>query len=243
MPIDRKNIISLPGGTILKIGPEHCRIDYAWLKFIESCNLPDWIRVPKLRSSLVDFEWEDSHLYAFAMEKINILTLEEVFKRRPISDELVDRIIEGLCSLRIAVATVKTSNVVPGLDRCLLQGHMFPSNKKDCWNVSSQEEVKQILDEEAADGNNSLGIWEWAWGDCSPGNIYVSPEDDKTIYYADFGYAMNLPSGYDLWTLTTSHYSPDFTAPLIRAFGRRNISISPINLEAFTKVRDRYRRI
>lgn len=46
-----------------------------------------WVRVPKLRSLLVKFKWEGLRLYAFAMEKIKLPTLEEVFKRRLISDE------------------------------------------------------------------------------------------------------------------------------------------------------------
>lgn len=116
---------------------------------------------------------------------------------------------------------------------------MFSPNEDDCRNVSSQEEVRQTLDEEAVEGIGSFGTWEWAWGDCSPGNI--SPEDNKTIFYADFGYAMNLPSGYDLWTLTASHYSLDFTAPLTRAFAGKTTTIPTINLETFTKVRDQYR--
>ena len=243
MPIDHQNMVSLPGGTILKTGLEHCRTDYAWLNVFQSCSFPDWVRVPKLRSSLVEFKWEGALFYAFAMERINFPTLEEVAKTQPISDELADRIIEGLCSLRTAVATIKTSNAVPGLDKCLLQGHMFPPNEDSCWTVSSQDEVKQILHEKAADGNDFIGSWEWAWGDCSPGNIYISPEDDKAIYYADFGYAMTLPPGYDLCTLTESHYSPDFTAPLIRAFARKSSVGPPTNFEAFTKMRGRYRKL
>ena len=239
--MDRKNIVSLPDGNILKTGTEHCRTDYAWLKAFESCDLPDWVRVPKLRSSLVEFGWEGLHQYAFAMEKISFPTLEETLKTKPISAELADRIVEGLRALRTALATVKTTDAIPGLDKCLLQGHMFPPNEDSCWTASSQDEVKRILDEKSVDGNEFIGSWEWAWGDCSPGNIYISPEDDKTIYYADFGYAMNLPPEYDRWTLMVSHYSPNFTAPLIRAFARKSVGDLPINFEAFTKMRNRYR--
>ena len=212
------------------------------MKAFESSSLPDWVRIPKLRSSLVEFEYEGSHLYAFAMEEIRFPKLEEVLKTKPISDELADRIIEGLEFLRTAVGSIKTANAVPGLDKCLLQGHMFPPNEARCWTVSSQNEVKQILDEKAADGNEFVGSWEWAWGDCSPGNIYVSPEDDKTIYYADFGYAMNLPPAYELWTLMMSHYCSNFTAPLIRALLRRR-TVGPVNFEAFAKMPDRYRKL
>ena len=76
VPLDRKNIVSLPDGNILKTGPEHCRTDYAWLKVFGSCSLPDWVRVPKLRSSLVEVEYEGCHQYAFAMAKISFPTLE-----------------------------------------------------------------------------------------------------------------------------------------------------------------------
>lgn len=249
VPINRKNIVSLSDDAILKIGPEHCRADYAWLKVIQSlqasegCSIPDWVRVPKLRSQLVEFTWEGLHLYGFAMEKINFPTLAEVTKIQPINDELADRIVEGLVSLRTGIAIIKTSDAVPGLDKCLLQGHMFPPNEDSCWTVSSQDDVKQTLEEKVGDSNDFNGLWEWAWGDCGPENIYVSLEAGKTICYADLGYAMRLPRGYDLWTLKVSHYSPNFTAPLIRAFARKDSISSSIHFEAFTKMRNRYRKL
>lgn len=53
---------------------------------------------------------------------------------------------KSLASLRTAIATIKTPNAIPGLDKDLLQGHQFSPNEGSCWTVSSQDDVKQTLE-------------------------------------------------------------------------------------------------
>ncbi|KAJ4465569.1 hypothetical protein J3R30DRAFT_3722860 [Lentinula aciculospora] len=218
--------------AVLKMAGESCRADFCWLKAFEVCELPFGSSVLQLCSKLSRFDVdEDTHMDTFAMVKTPDMTMDDYLRRgKKLEDRLADQIVQSLVAVRDAAACIQTHDAIPNMGPFLLKGFMFPEsfrllpNERVEWTVSTQDDVKHVLESRVGPINEG---WEWAAGDLSPNNIYLSFDGHGNVVnvtFGDFETSMWLPKFYDWWTLdlngrpTVGIYPPSFTAPLTAAF-------------------------
>lgn len=228
----------------METGKEHCVSDFAWLQTFGAYRLPAGVRVPQLRSGLVNFQFENAEIYGFVMEQFEFKTLQAYLRHDPFDDAMADQIVKAYLDLRTAVAELRTPYVVPGYPKCVLQGHMFPVHGETPTTVTTLDRLKSILQSIIEDPTKFNEQWEMALGDLSAEDILLVMDGTKVIAIAfiDFGYTMMLPSGYDLWHLKNhSQDTPNFSSPLLAAFERQKITLSTPQCDAFDRIRKRFR--
>ena len=245
VPIESKGIVRLPKDILMKTGKEYCVADFAWLQNIGACRLPVGVRVPQLRSGLVRFDFEDADIYGFVMEQLKLKTLEAHLRDNAFDDALADQIVKAYLDLRSAAAELRTPYVVPNYPECVLQGHMFPDHGGTPKTVTTQDQLKSILQSIIEDPTKFNEQWELTLGDLSAEDTLLVIDSTKIIGIAfiDFGYTMMLPSDYDLWHLKKHcHDTPKFYSALLAAFERQKMILSRPQSDAFDIIRKYFRR-
>ena len=223
---ERRNILFLGDGTLVKIGDE-AHVDAAWLKYLEDIPLPPTIKIPRLIQPAVEDEFRHQIFYYTRMEHIVGETIQQhVDRNNGRMDPIVaQRYMQANRELSAAVhkkAPFGLQDAVPGLhEPTALNGLLFPFDFEGAWYVQTMDDVRDAIEDlrtrcEAAPLPSTLP-WEFTQGDVSPHNAIITPE---AIALVDFTWAGYRPAGYDLWTLKRSavNYPMAFKSAMIRAY-------------------------
>ena len=216
----------LSADTVVKMGSEYLRKDYAWLVYFQQHSLPPHVRVPAPRGPLLEDAAERCYV---PMERMHGKTIEQYLADEgTMSDALADQIADAYLALRAAAGTAAhTDAFVPGLESSWMVGRLFAWDGDGAWWVATVSDVKAAL-ENLARRSKATEAWDldaepWVWthGDLSPTNIIIT--DEGAIAFVDFTWSGFWPEGYELWALDVSRYDPKFTSALGAALKRKGV--------------------
>lgn len=240
-----------PFAARVKVEKDHVikffdEMTYRWLKAFHdssSAGLPPPVCKLVGEKGLVYFE-DDllGEVPAFCMERIkDAETVQKLYPKGQIPDAVADAIVQALVKLRAA------ADRIPGLGDALvpggcgpfrLSGHVFPSygfwgagqyRDEAYWTVATRTELAAIWKDVTGRAAEPTGRWTFAFGDLSPGNIWIGQgaAKDKTppVVFTDLEMSLMAPRGLDYATLEVNarherKYSPAFCDALMSAMRR-----------------------